>query len=161
MVALLVLVLVVHPQPPLLHPGTAAPAISLQSVDGRSVVAVGNAQHRTLVAVFIETACVTCQRQMPGVCAVAGRHPEALLVAVDAAGESRAALQAFAARNVAAGCRLVVLLDPGLHVSHAYEITVVPTVYVVNASGSITYAGLGAEGVDGIDAELQSMARGS
>jgi len=154
-VALFLLVLLVHPQPPLLRPGSPAPAVSLRTAAGAQVHAVGAGARGPVLLEFLETACVTCQGRAAGLCAVAAAHPSALVAGVDAGNESAQQLQAYQARYVPADCAMVFLLDPGLSVSRSYEVAVVPTVYVVDRNGNIAYGGIGAQGLDDASAALR------
>lgn len=153
-VALFLLVLLVHPQPPLLRVGSPAPAVSLRTTTGQQVKVVGAAVKRPALLEFLETACVTCQDKAAGLCAVAAAHPSALVAGVDAGDESAQQLQAYQARHVPPGCPMVFLLDPGLAVSRGYEVAVVPTVYVIDKNGNIAFGGIGAQGVDQAGAAL-------
>ena len=154
---LFLLVFLVHPQPPQLAAGTSAPQITLQSVGGAAMNANAAAAHHALVVEFIETTCETCQRNAAVLCSLAARFPQDVFVAVDAGGESAAAVAGFAAAHEPAGCRVTLLLDPGLKVTHAYEAAVVPTVYVVDSSGKIAYGGVGSDGIAGLAAVLQRL----
>jgi peroxiredoxin len=156
-VALLVLVLVLRPQPRLLAVGTSAPPILLQSVFGQQVNALNAAAHHNLVVEFFDTQCDTCQRQAGQLCAVAQRHESDVFVAVDAAGEDAATLNAYARARQPSPCRVTLLVDPKLSVSRAYRAAVVPTVYVVDSSGKIAYGAVGSAGVDGVDTMLQRL----
>lgn len=157
MLALFVLVLVVHPQAPLLSTGSAAPAINLTSDTGQRVNALAAAAHHALVIEFFDIECATCQRQAPALCGIAAGHTSDVVVAVDAGNESAAAIRGFRMRYFAAPCPITVLVDPGLAVSRAYRAAVVPTVYVVDKGGNIAYADVGPAGVDNLDAVLQRV----
>ena len=147
----------VHPQPPQLAVGSAAPQITLRSVSGQTVNATAAAAHHALVVEFIETSCTTCQRDAGTVCGLASHFGQDTFVAVDAGGESAAAVSAFAAAHEPSGCGVTLLLDPGLQVTHAYEAAVVPTIYVVDSGGRIAYGGVGSDGIAGVQAVLQRL----
>ncbi len=157
LVVLFLLVLLVHPEPPLLAPGSSAPAITLDSAAGQRETVVGGGVHHPVVAAFIETACVTCQQQAPALCRVASSFPRASVVLVDSGEDPQNALLSFTSRYLPAGCDATLYADPGLDVSKAYQVRVVPTVYVIDASGTITYGGLGGTGVAGLDGALQRL----
>lgn len=155
MLALFVLVLVVHPQAPLLSMGSAAPPINLTSDTGQPVNALQAAAHNALVIEFFDIECATCQRQAPALCSIAARHASDVFVAVDAANESASALRAYRMRYLAPPCPVTLLVDPGLKVSRAYQAAVVPTLYVVDSTGKIASAAVGPAGVDGLEAALR------
>ncbi|MFN2581536.1 MAG: TlpA family protein disulfide reductase [Candidatus Dormibacteria bacterium] len=149
-----VLVLLVHPQPPMLSVGAQAPPISLRSSDGTLVDATAMAAHRVLVVEFIETSCTTCQQKAPELCAASQHYAHDVFVAVDAAAEPASALAAFTARYFAPPCAVTLLQDPGQSVTHAYEAGVVPTAYVIDGSGRVAYAAVAAAGIDGISSAV-------
>lgn len=158
--ALFLIILFVHPPSPMLQPGTSAPNIALRTAGGQSENVLPSANHHPVVVEFIEAGCVTCQQEAPVLCRMGATYPQVTFVAVDAATESAAALEGFAARYLTPGCATIVLLDPGLQVSRAYDVRVVPTVYVVDSAGKITYGGLGSSGVEGVAPVLQRLTNG-
>ena len=158
--ALFLIVLLVHPTPPMLQAGTPAPSIALRTAGGQPDNVLQRANHRPVVVEFIEAGCVTCQQEAPALCRLGVTYPQVTFAAIDAAGESAAALQQFAARYQSPGCATAVLLDPGLQVSRAYDVRVVPTVYVIDSAGKIAYGGLGAQGIEGVAAVLQRLTNG-
>lgn len=157
MLALVVLVLVVHPQAPLLPAGSPAPPIKLTSDTGQPVNALVAAAHHALVVEFFDIECTTCQRQAPALCGIAARHPSDVFVAVDAGNESPTALRAFRARYFPQPCPVTVLVDPGVAVSRAYRAAVVPTLYVIDTRGTIASADVGPAGIDNLDAVLHAV----
>ena len=144
----------------MLQPGTPAPDVALRTPGGQSQTVLPSADHHPVVVEFIEAGCVTCQQEAPVLCRLGATYPEVTFVAIDAASESAAALQGFAARYLSPGCATIVLLDPGLQVSRAYDVRVVPTVYVVDSAGKITYGALGANGIEGAAPVLQRLTNG-
>ena len=140
----------------LLPDGSAAPPFSLVGDDGQR----HSLPRRATVLEFFETTCPHCREAAPRLCAIAGRHREAALVGVDAATEGADSLRAYRSALLN-GCPgeddPVLLTDPGAAVTHQYRVGVVPTVYVVDASGRIVYSGVGAGGVDGIEAVLDRI----
>ena len=147
----------VRPSAPLLPLGTAAPPLRLVSTSGRTVNALQVAAHHTLVVDFFDTQCDTCRGQAPQLCSVAQDHSNDVVVAVDAGGESAAALTAYARSYFSSPCRVTLLADPDRTVSRAYRAAVVPTVYVVASGGEIAYAAVGSGGVNGLPATLQRL----
>jgi peroxiredoxin len=159
-VILFLLVFFIHPQPPLLATGAAAPAIALQTADGRRVDVFAAASHGPVLIQFFDTVCVNCREQQVALCTLAASFPRASVVEVDAGRESAAAVGAYAHANVAAPCRVTLLVDPGATVSQRYAITVVPTYYVVDSAGHIAFGGVGATGLAAAQPVLRQLAGG-
>ena len=149
-----------HPQPPLLAMGTAAPAIVLQTTDGATDDVLHSASARPIAVEFIETGCVTCQQEAPSLCALQAMLPEALVVAVDAGRAGASQVAAYGQRYQEAACAVTLLVDPKAAVSQSYEITVVPTVYVIDKNGKIAFAGVGKAGIDGVGQVLRRLVGG-
>lgn len=158
--ALVLVVLLVRPQPPLLAVGTAAPPIVLKTPDGVSDDVIHSAGGRPVAVEFFETTCATCQQAGPSLCALQAMLPQAVIVAVNAARESSSAMRAYAQRYQGANCTITLLADPDFTVNQNYEITVVPTVYVIDKNGKIAYGGVGAQGIDSLKPVLQRLAGG-
>ena len=140
----------------LLADGSTAPAFSLLGDDGQH----HSLPHRTTVLEFFETTCPHCREAAPRMCAIAAQHPGVAFVGVDAGLEGVDTLRAYR-RDLLAGCpgldAPVLLSDPRADVTHRYRVGVVPTVYVVDASGRIAYSGVGADGVAGVAAVLDRI----
>jgi thiol-disulfide isomerase/thioredoxin len=153
-------VLLVHPQPPLLAVGTVAPPIVLKTPDGVSLDVIHAAGQRPVAVEFFETTCLTCQQEAPSLCALQAMLPQTIFVAVNGARESSSAMKTYAQRYQGAGCNITLLADPNGAVNQSYEITVVPTVYVIDKNGKIAYAGVGASGIDGLKPVLQRQVGG-
>ena len=149
--------LLVHPQASLLRNGSAAPAITLQTDTGVHVDALAAAAHRPLLIQFFSTVCDTCARQGPALCALPARFRRTLVIAVDAAGETAAAIRAYGLHAMPPPCVAHRLVDPALSVTRAYQAAVVPTVYVVDSSGRIAYGGVGGNAIDGAQAALMQL----
>ena len=143
----------VHPSAHLLDTGTAAPAVSLPDAEGRVQAAVPAPGQASVVLVFIETGCMTCQEKSSALCDLAAAHRDVQFVAVDSGEKSSAEAQRYARHNLA-GCAVTVLLDADLAVTRGYLVAAVPTTYVVDSSGKISYSGVGAAGIDGLAAHL-------
>jgi thiol-disulfide isomerase/thioredoxin len=158
--AVFLIILLVHPSPPMLQAGTPAPAIALGTIGGQSAKVLPSADHHPVVVEFIEAGCVTCQQEAAALCRLGVTYPQVTFVAIDAAAEPAATVQGFAARYLSPGCTTMVLLDPGLKVSRSYDARVVPTVYVVDSAGKIAYGGLGASGIEGVAPVLQRLTNG-
>lgn len=144
----------------LLPTGSVAPAFHLVAEDGSSRELPAG---RTTILEFFETSCPHCQATAPVLCRLATTRPTIDILLVDAALEDAAALRAY--RNkFFAHCptvdRLALLLDPGDRVTHLYRVTVVPTTYVVDATGRIVFAGVGEEATARAEAALAHLAPG-
>jgi cytochrome c biogenesis protein CcmG/thiol:disulfide interchange protein DsbE len=146
---------------PLLPGGSLAPAISLQaagSSPASSHDVLAEQRSRPFVLEFFETTCAVCQREVRPMCDVHARHSSVAFYGVDAARESGEAVARFA-QTQAGGCTdWVLLLDPKSAVLRSYQVSVVPTVYVIDAQGRVAYTGTGEAGVSGLDAALNQIA---
>lgn len=154
--ALLFAMVVLRPQPQLLPLGTTPPVIQLSDDAGTTVSVPSIAAGRPLVVEFFATSCPVCQHEAISVCDVAQRHPRAQVVAVEAEGHSPSEIHAFR-QQYAPQCSFPQLVDPQSSAAHSWSVNVVPTVYVLDSSGKITYAGSGADGVAGLDAALVAL----
>ncbi|MFN2452235.1 MAG: TlpA family protein disulfide reductase [Candidatus Dormibacteria bacterium] len=140
--------------PPRLSLGTAAPAIRLNDADGLRRDVQGTAPGRPVLVEFLDTGCAVCRQEVAAVCRLAVVHPNARVVAVDAVGEDGVRLRQFR-RDQGAGCiRFPLLVDPGAMVTHAYGVSAVPTIYLLDSAGRVAYSGVGAAGVEGAAAAL-------
>jgi len=148
--------------PRLLPGGAAAPQISTTAASGDHVALFGpaGAPARPVVLEFFETTCAVCQQEVTPMCQARTQHPGADFYGVDAAREDASAVNNFR-RTQGGGCTgWPLLLDPQSAILRAYSVTVVPTVYVIDAKGRVAYAGTGAGGVDGLAAALHSLGAG-
>ena len=145
-----------HPPPPVLPAGSVAPSIVLQTVDGTRFSALPPPVAHALVLDFFQGMCSTCQQKADTLCSLANTFPKLTVAAIDSGGESTASVKAFAQRFFSR-CSITVLLDPGLRVTRNYQVSVVPTVYVVDMSGKIAYGDVGASGIDGLAAALRGL----
>lgn len=151
--------LVSHISHPLLPGGTAAPAIRLaaagETTSTTPLDVFASSSGRPVVLEFFETTCEVCQHQVKPMCDVHARHAGRVdFYGIDAARESNSTVTAFRHAQ-AGGCTAwPLLLDPKSDVLRAYSVTVVPTVYVVDANRRIVYSGTGEAGVAGLDQAL-------
>lgn len=146
-----------HPSPPLLATGAAAPAIALQSDTGQSLDVLAMSAHHPAVVAFFETSCAVCQQDAEALCAASNAFPGVAVVAVDAGGASASALLAFAAQYLMPPCHVTVLVDPRKSAAHSYQVAVVPTIYVIDSNRKIAYGGVGAGGIHGVAAVLHQL----
>jgi len=143
----------------LLATGAQAPHFTLAAGDGtRQAVPTSG----PVVVEFFETSCPHCQEEAPRLCSLAGQNPGVRFLGVDAGGDSAGSVDGFRHEHMP-GCdaqRYPLLLDPGDTVTHAWQVSAVPTVYLVRGDGSIAYAGAGTDGVDGLGTAIASLLRG-
>lgn len=145
--------------PRLLPGGSAAPAISATSSTGEAVALFGaaNPPGRPVVLEFFETTCTVCRQEVGPMCDVHAQHGGAAFYGIDAAREKAPEVNDFG-RTQGNGCTSwPLLLDPRSTILRAYSVTVVPTVYVIDARGRVAYTGTGQGGVDGLAAALRSL----
>jgi peroxiredoxin len=142
--------------PKLLPGGAVAPAVSLDAATGEHLTVFGTG--RPTVLEFFETTCAICQREVPAMCALRKAHPELDVYGIDAARENAATVNDFR-RTQGNGCiGFPLLLDPNSQVLRSYSVTVVPTVYLIDAHGRVAYTGTGAGGVDGLSTAITTLA---
>ncbi len=148
-----------HVGHPLLAGGTPAPAIVLDDASGSRHQVLQEAAGNPVVLEFFETTCEVCQREVDPMCAVEKRHPGVPFYGIDAAREKGPAVEGFR-RSQGGGCTSwPLLLDPQSTVLRAYDVTVVPTVYLLDAHGRVAYTGTGEGGVAGLDQAIQLVQR--
>jgi len=141
---------------PLLPGGTAAPQIRLDDTQGQHHDVRADNQGRAVVLEFFETTCSVCQHEVKPMCDVQHRHPGVAFYGLDAARENALAVTGFQ-HNQGGGCiAWPLLLDPKSDVLRSYQVTVVPTVYLLDGQGRVRYTGTGEAGVAGLD---QAIAR--
>ncbi|HEV3123491.1 MAG TPA: TlpA disulfide reductase family protein [Candidatus Dormibacteraeota bacterium] len=148
--------------PGLLANGTAAPSFTLSADDGNQHTLPAAAPGGATVVLFIEATCPHCQEEAPKVCDLARQHPHTTFVGVGAAEENSDALRAFRGAHMAqCGASLFPLLvDSSADVTHRYVVAVVPTIYVIDASGKVAYSGTGTDGVDAATPVIDRLERG-
>lgn len=149
---LAVVVLLPH-SPQLFATGTAPPALTLDDIDGAHHDVLAEARGRGAVIEFFETGCPTCRSEASHVCSLAAAHPVVRFYAVDAGLEDAATIRAFQREHMP-GCSVTFLTDPGALASHAWAVSVVPTVYLLGADGTVAYGGVGDDGIKGLDAAI-------
>lgn len=152
-VGLVLALLFVRPQANLLPVGASAPAISLDQVGGSHVALPGAAAGQPYVVEFFEAGCAHCQQVAAQLCAVTNT-----VFAIDAAKDSASTIAAYHSQYAPA-CHYPLLLDPNLGAATAYNVSAVPTVYVVK-DGKIAYAGAGLDGVGGLAAAVRKAGGG-
>jgi Redoxin len=152
-VGLVVVVLFIHPQANFLPLGSTAPAISLDAVGGGHVDTAAAAAGKPYIVEFFEAGCAHCQQVAGQLC-----NEKVAVFAVDAAKDSAPTIASYRSQY-AAHCSYPMLLDPNLSAGSSYNVSAVPTVYLVK-SGRIAYAGAGLDGVNGLAAAVQKALGG-
>jgi len=142
--------LVSHIAHPLLPGGAPAPAIRLQDSAGLRHDVLAEAAGHPVVLEFFETTCTVCQHEVGPMCDAQRRHPDIPFFGLDAAREKAATVEGFR-HDQGSGCTgWPLLLDPNSNVLRSYSVTVVPTVYLLDARGRVAYTGTGEAGVSGL-----------
>lgn len=147
---------------PLLPGGSPAPAIRLASSAGSSDVhdVLAESSGRPVVLEFFETTCAVCQREVRPMCDVHAKHATVPFYGIDAARESAKAVDDFRTSQGGGCIDWPLLLDPQSTVLRSYNVTVVPTVYVIDGRGRVAYTGTGEAGVSGLDRALTTLGGG-
>jgi peroxiredoxin len=117
----------------MIQPGVAAPAIELPDIQGTTQTPLGGLSNGPVVLVFYKTSCPTCQLTFPFLERLAA---SANLVAVsqDDARDSREF-------NQRCGVTFPTLLDARPYpVSNAYQITNVPSLFIIESDGRVSFA---------------------
>lgn len=148
----------IRPPVSLLEIGSRAPALAPSvGVSGLpSVDQVASRAGSAMVIEFFKSDCPACEQAAPGFCDLLAHHPATTLVEVDADFETDQAVAAYRQSRfgTCAGLsRITFLADPctardqnGLCTASAHllwKVEATPTVYVVDAGGTIVFAGVG------------------
>ena len=121
----------------MLAAGAQAPDIQLPDLNGRPWTLAEALQNGPVILAFFKISCPTCQLTFPFLQRLADAAPSTLLIAVsqDDASATREFQEHF-------GVSLPTLLDtPRTYpASNAYQITSVPSLFVVEPGGKISFA---------------------
>jgi peroxiredoxin len=127
-----------------------APDFSVLALDGRTV-SLADFRGKKLVVAFWASWCGPCRMEMPSLVQFyKANHSdssdfEILAVSID---EDTGAATNFA---TAQGLNFPVLLDPGKRMASAYQVEGIPTMFVIDKAGKVTY------GQTGFDAAMESQ----
>lgn len=121
---------------PVLTPGTSIPSFELLGVDGQSYQSSDVQKAKLSVFAFFKENCPTCQLAAPFLEKIAAHHRgDANILFWGVAQEDKPKAQEF---NQRYGIKFPVLLDQAPYkVSSSYDLTTVPTVFVVDDQGKI------------------------
>jgi peroxiredoxin len=131
--------------------GKDAPALTLPSLEGRTISLSDYRGKKTVVIAYWASWCSPCRAEIPILNRLYNRgHAtvnefEVLAVSVD---EDRAEAEKFAKET---GMTFPVLLDPGRHTIDAFHVDNVPSLIVVDPAGKIVYGHSGFDQRTGMD----------
>jgi peroxiredoxin len=123
--------------------GKTAPDFSLPALDGHTVSMADYRGKKKLVVAFWASWCGPCRAEMPALGRLyAAAHKEdsdfeVLAISVD---DERPAAAAFAEQLK---MPYPVLLDPDMKAANAFQVESIPTSFVIEPDGKITYAKVG------------------
>jgi peroxiredoxin len=151
--------------------GEAAPAFTLQDLDGHDV-SLSSFRGKTVVLEWMNPNCPVSRRHADAKTMVttAAKHPEAVWLAINSTNRESGdfvAPDAYKKYNAERGITYTVLYDTQGDVGRAYGATTTPHMFVVDAAGKIAYQGAiddaphgGAAKVNYVDAALTALAAG-
>jgi peroxiredoxin len=121
----------------MLSAGAHAPDIQLPDLNGNDFALTQALKNGPVILAFFKISCPTCQMTFPFLQRFADAAPSTLLVAVSQ--DDASATREFQARF---GVSMPTLLDtPGTYpASNAFQITTVPSLFMVEPSGRISVA---------------------
>ena len=122
--------------------GKPAPAFALETLDGQKI-SLADYHGKTLVTTFWASWCGPCRMEFPVLVKFyqeqhkAGSNFEILAISVDA--------QKDDAEGAARALKIPfpVLLDAGNHMSDAYQVDAIPTLFVINPAGKVVFVQTG------------------
>ena len=122
------------------NPPVQAPPLDLLDLDGNRKP-LSDYRGRVVLVSFWGTWCPPCVEEMPSIQRLQDRSTDRRfsVLAVNVS-EGRNRVAAFVERN---GIRFTVLLDSEADASHAWQVRVFPTSYLVDVSGGVRYRAVG------------------
>lgn len=137
------------PPPPVLKPGTAAPAFSLPQLQGGQPVSLSAFRGRPVIVNFFASWCRDCRAELGAMAHVARAASGRLaVIGVDSNETSDAAATRLLA---AAHANYPVVVDAQAKVATQYLVQALPVSYFLNASGQVVGAALGPQTVSSLD----------
>jgi cytochrome c biogenesis protein CcmG/thiol:disulfide interchange protein DsbE len=129
-----------------------APDFTAQTPGGQTV-RLADVQGKLVALNFWATWCEPCRTEMPALQSASVRHPELLVLGIDA-GEPVDSVQAY---THALGLTFTVLLDPTGDIRNRYGVRVFPTTVWVDAAGKVRVKQLGPLTPDLIERYVSSL----
>lgn len=128
---------------------------TLTSLDGESI-SLSDYQGRVVFLNFWATWCTPCKRELPAFQAFQAQQPAdgAAILAVDVA-ESPEQVQTFLNEFGVSG--LTVLLDSDMTASDSYGVFNMPTTFVINRDGIVSYIKYGETTVDDLNTYMDAL----
>ncbi len=127
--------------------GRSAPDVALTKADGKAVK-VSDLKGRPVVLSFWATWCAPCRKELPALSALAATRPDVAFFAVNV-DKDRAA-----AEKLARDLKLTVPLvfDPDAAVMARFDVVVMPTLFVIDANGTVKVRSTGFNSEEGLAA---------
>jgi len=123
----------------LLETGTQAPDFTLSTVDGKNV-SLSDYRGKTVLLHFWATYCGPCRREVSALNHVYGElGPDDAILAIDSGGEGKAVIRTFMADE---RVQYPVVIGTN-EVVDAYQVTALPTTYIVGPDGVIESRDIG------------------
>jgi len=138
-------------------PGTPAPDITLQTVDGR-IMSLTDLRGKAVMVNFWATWCPPCRSEMPDMQQLfAERGATDLAIVAINVQEAAELVNQFVTRY---GLKFPILMDPSGNAFTAYRVASLPTTYFIDKDGRIASVNVGALSRQGmvkqLDAALQA-----
>ena len=129
-----------------INAGNTAPSFSLKSLDGKTYSLATLLEKGPVVAAFFKISCPVCQFALPFIQRLADRYngDNATVLTV-----SQDDTKSTASFNQQYGLSLLTLLDDaGYHVSNAYGLSMVPTIFLIEPDGKVKVSSMGFDKAD-------------
>ena len=122
-------------------PGNVAPGYSLKALDGKEYSLSSSMARGPVVLAFFKISCPVCQFTFPFLERLYKRYAATDVTILGISQDDTAATMKFNAQH---GVTFPVLLDvPDFHVSNAYGLTNVPTIFLIDPAGKVQVSAIG------------------